>query len=47
MKKMLPVEELARDLGVSPENVVIEDDYPYTDGVEPAATMTEKDGAGW
>jgi hypothetical protein len=31
------VEELARDLGVLPENVFVEDDYTYTDGEGPAA----------
>lgn len=30
------VEQLARDLGVMPENVVVEDDYTYTDGEVPA-----------
>ncbi len=41
------VEELARDLGVMPEHVVVEDDYQHTDGEGPAATTREKDGAGW
>lgn len=30
------VEELARDLGVLPEHVVVEDDYTYTDGEVPS-----------
>lgn len=33
------VEELARDLGVLPENVVVEDDYTHTVGEVPTATM--------
>ena len=30
------VEELARDLGLLPEHVVVEDDYPHTDGEVPS-----------
>lgn len=36
------VEQLARDLGVLPENVVVEDDYPHTDGEGPAATLEDE-----
>jgi hypothetical protein len=41
------VEELARDLGVLPENVVVEDDETYTDGMGPAETLRGKDSAAW
>jgi len=30
------VEELARDLGLLPDHVVVEDDYPHTDGEVPS-----------
>jgi hypothetical protein len=30
------VEQLARDLGLLPENVVVEDDYTHTDGEVPS-----------
>ncbi len=40
------VEQLARDLGVLPEHVVVEDDYTHTDGEVPSATLRGKDGAG-
>ena len=37
-------EELARDLGLMPDHVVVEDDgEPYTDGTVPAATLRRKD----
>ncbi len=37
------VEELARDLGVLPDHVVVEDDgQPYTDGTVPAATLDDE-----
>jgi hypothetical protein len=41
------VEQLARDLGVLPENVVVEDDHTHTVGEVPTATTKGKDGAGW
>ena len=38
------VEELARDLGLLPDHVVVEDDgEPYTDGTVPAATLRRQD----
>ena len=36
------VEQLARDLGVMPEHVVVEDDYTHTDGMGPAATLEDE-----
>ena len=33
------VEQLARDLGLLPENVVVEDDYTHTVGEVPTETM--------
>jgi hypothetical protein len=33
---------LARDLGVLPENFVVEDDYTYTAGEVPAATLEDE-----
>jgi hypothetical protein len=36
------VEELARDLSLLPEHVVVEDDYTHTDGEVPSAWMSER-----
>jgi hypothetical protein len=34
------VEQLARDLGLMPDHIVVEDDdYTHTDGTVPAATL--------
>ena len=41
------MEQLARDLGVMPEHVVVEDDYTHTDGIVPAETLRGKDSAAW
>jgi hypothetical protein len=36
------VEQLARDLGLLPEHVVVEDDYTHTDGEVPSATLEDE-----
>ena len=36
------VEELARDLGLLPDHVVVEDDYTHTDGEVPSATLEDE-----
>jgi hypothetical protein len=36
------VKQLARDLSVLPENIVVEDDHTYTDGEVPAATQEDE-----
>jgi hypothetical protein len=36
------VEELARDLGLLPEHVVVEDDYTHTVGMGPAETLEDE-----
>lgn len=36
------VEQLARDLGLMPDYVVIEDDYTHTAGEVPAATLEDE-----
>jgi len=39
---LVNVKQLARDLGVLPENFVVEDDYTYTAGEVPAATLEDE-----
>ena len=36
------VEELARELGLMPDHVVVEDDYTHTDGEVPSATLEDE-----
>jgi hypothetical protein len=42
LARRVNVEELARDLGVLPDHVVVEDDYTHTDGEVPSATLEDE-----
>ena len=39
---LVNVKQPAHDLGVLPENFVVEDDYTYTAGEVPAATLEDE-----